>query len=129
MNNLSLTSAIELLKKKEISSYDLVKFYSGKITRYNKSLNVYLTLNDEIVEASRKIKEIPSSKKPLMGIPIAIKDIFLTKGLRTTASSKLLDGYIPQYSATVVKRLEEAGALILGKTNLDAWCHGSSTET
>lgn len=77
------------------------------------NLNIFLTLN-------------PIKGK---GIAIAIKDNFLTKGLRTTAASKLLGNYIPSYSATVVKRLEENGYWVYGKTNLDAWCHGSSTET
>lgn len=81
--------------------------------KLNKKLNVFLTLVD----------------KPKPGMPIAIKDNFLTKGIRTTAASKLLDDYIPQYSATVVKRLEQNGYSVVGKTNLDAWCHGSSTET
>ena len=76
-------------------------------------LNTFITLN----------------KKKGKGIPIAVKDNFLTKGLKTTAASKVLDNYVPQYSATVVRRLEENGYWIYGKTNLDAWCHGSSTET
>jgi aspartyl-tRNA(Asn)/glutamyl-tRNA(Gln) amidotransferase subunit A len=128
-NNLTLSEAIGLLKNKEISSYDLVKYYIDRISKFNKKLNIYLTLNDKSLENSKNIKETPNASKPLLGVPIAIKDIFLTKGLRTTASSKLLDSYMPQYSATVVKKLENAGAIVLGKTNLDAWCHGSSTET
>ncbi|MEK7550427.1 MAG: amidase family protein [Patescibacteria group bacterium] len=79
----------------------------------NKKLNIFLTLVD----------------KPKAGIPIAIKDNFLTKGIRTTAASKLLNSFIPQYSATVVNKLEANGYSVVGKTNLDAWCHGSSTET
>ena len=128
-NNLNLTEAIELLKNGEIKSYELVKNYLARIEKYNEKFNVYLTINDKALDKAKKIKEKPSSFKPLLGVPIAIKDIFLTKGLRTTASSKLLGNFIPQYSATVVERLESAGAIVLGKTNLDAWCHGSSTET
>ena len=79
----------------------------------SKDLNIFITMN-------------PNKGH---GIPIAVKDNFLTKGLRTTAASLVLGDYIPQYSATVVKKLEENGYWVLGKTNLDAWCHGSSTET
>jgi len=128
-NDLTLRSAIDLLKKGEITSADLVEKYLGSIDRDNKKLNAFLTVNEKALEKAKAINNRPNDEKPLLGVPIAIKDIFLTKGLRTTASSKLLDDYIPQYSATVVRLLEDAGAIILGKTNLDAWCHGSSTET
>src|SRR3989339_1123627 len=79
----------------------------------NKDLNIFVTLN-------------PTKGK---GIPIAVKDNYLTKGLRTTAASLVLGDFIPQYSATVVKKLEKNGYWVYGKTSLDAWCHGSSTET
>jgi len=128
-SDLTLKEVIDLLKKREISSVELVEKYLRAIRKLNKKLNAYLTVNDKAVNLAKSVKLPPNEKKPLLGIPIAIKDIFLTKDLRTTASSKLLDNYIPQYSATVVERLERAGAIILGKTNLDAWCHGSSTET
>src|SRR3990172_10712325 len=128
-NDLTLRSAIDLLKKGEITSADLVEKYLGSIDRDNKKLNAFLTVNEKALEKAKAINNRPNDEKPLLEVPIAIKDIFLTKGLRTTASSKLLDDYIPQYSATVVRLLEDAGAIVLGKTNLDAWCHGSSTET
>lgn len=128
-NNLTLKESIKLLSDGSITSEDLVKYYLDRIQKENGKLNVYLTVNEKALELARSIKEKPSVSKPLSGIPVAIKDIFLTKDFRTTASSKLLDGFLPPYSATVVKKLEAAGAIVLGKTNLDAWCHGSSTET
>lgn len=91
----------------------LMQYYKMIDHKLNEKINAFLTL----IESPEK------------GIPIAIKDNFLTKGLRTTAASKVLDDYIPQYSATVVKKLVENGFSVVGKTNLDAWCHGSSTET
>lgn len=88
--------------------------YTEKIKRFNKRLNCFLTVNEK-AGASDKV--------------IAIKDNFCTKGIRTTASSKVLDDFIPPYESTVTQRLLEAGYSILGKTNMDAWAHGSSTET
>jgi len=129
MNNLTIKNARKLFVDKKISSHDLVKYYLERIDKYDNKLNSYLTVNEKALEKSRNICKPPDKNKPLLGIPIAIKDIFLSKKLRTTAASKLLDDYVPMYSATVVERLENAGAIILGKTNLDAWCHGSSTET
>lgn len=128
-NDYTIKSARNLLTKGELSSYELTKYYLDKINKKNASLNAYLTINEKALDMAKKINVRKDIKKPLLGIPIAIKDIFLTKGLRTTAASKVLDDYIPQYSATVVTRLENSGAIVLGKTNLDAWCHGSSTET
>ncbi len=127
--DLTLAEIIRLLKTGETNSFELVEKYLERISSFNKKLNAYLTVNEKALDSAKKVKDRPNPKRPIAGVPIAIKDIFVTKGLRTTAASKILDKYIPQYSATVVNRLDEAGAIILGKTNLDAWCHGSSTET
>lgn len=131
LNRLTIKQAKEGLKKKEFSSEDLTKNCLEEIKRINPSLNAYLTVCEkEALEsaknADQKIKA--GNDSPLLGIPIALKDIFVTKGIRTTASSKVLENYIGQYDATIVSKLKDAGAVILGKTNCDAWAHGSSGE-
>src|SRR3989344_2635424 len=118
------------LKKKHFSSTHLVKACIDEI-KEKENLNAFITVCEKealkkATEADKKIKD--GVDLPLLGIPISVKDIYLTKGIRTTAASKVLDDYIPQYSATVVDKLEDAGAIIIGKTNCDAWAHGSSGE-
>ncbi len=123
LNQLTLTDAIKGLKEKKFSLAEIYDDINQRISE-TKEFNIYLTLNDQALDQAKKQKN-----KPLMGLPIAVKDNFLTKGLRTTAASKVLDNFIPPYESTVTKKLQEAGGVILGKTNLDAWAHGSSTET
>lgn len=131
LNKLTIKQSKEGLKKKEFSSEELTKSCIGEIERLNPVLNAYLTIcKDETTEAAKKADEKIKNGEdlPLLGIPIALKDLFLTKGIRTTASSKVLENYIGQYDATVVSKLKDAGAIILGKLNCDAWAHGSSGE-
>ena len=95
-------------------------------------LNAFVTVTAEsaLVEAQESVERY-ISKKPkniLDGIAVGIKDVFCTKGIRTTASSKMLDSFVPVYDATVIKKLKNAGAIIVGKNNCDAWAHGASTE-
>lgn len=123
-NELILTKALSLLDKKEISIEDIYKDTLRVIEEKNKELNVYLSLDKNVLDKAKK--EI---NKPLKGLPIAVKDNFLTIGLPTTASSKVLDGFMPPYESTVTKRIKEAGGVVIGKTNMDAWAHGSSTKT
>lgn len=111
---------------------ELVKHFQERIARYNPKYNIYLSLNDMALEEAAKIDEEIKEKgiaRPLLGIPMAIKDNFLTIGLETTASSNILRGYLPQYESTVTQKLLDAGAIFLGKTNMDSFAHGSSTET
>lgn len=131
LNELTIKKSLEGLRKKEFSALDLTKSCLDQVEKTNPALNAYLTVcKDEAIVSAKladeKIKKGESS--PLLGIPIALKDIYLTKNIRTTASSKVLDNYIPQYDATVVEKLKDAGAVILGKLNCDAWAHGSSGE-
>ena len=121
--------------EKDFSSVELVDTYLERIEK-NKDLNAYITVCDEA--AYKKAKEVDQlvksgeenliEKFPLLGVTVGHKDLFLTKGIRTTAGSKVLESYIPPYSATVVERMEKAGAVVLGKTNCDAWAHGASGE-
>lgn len=120
------------LESKKFSAVELVDSYLAQIKKYNIEYNIFLTVTEEAAYA--KAKEVDkslsqlSTLKSLFGVCTAYKDIYLTKGVRTTAASKVLESYIPPYSATVVKRLEEAGTIMLGKVNCDAWAHGSSGE-
>lgn len=122
LNKLTLKEALDKIDKKEVSAEEITQDVIRAIEDNNPKLNAYLTLNEN--QAGPE-----TTKLPLKGLPIAIKDNFCTKNLRTTASSTVLDDFIPQYESTVTKKLLTAGGHIVGKTNLDAWAHGSSTET
>ncbi|MFZ5845048.1 MAG: amidase family protein [Patescibacteria group bacterium] len=124
LNTLTLNQAITRLRRKEISLDELYKDIHEAIAQNNAKFNIYLALDHEA-----KIKAQEAINKPLAGVPIAVKDNFLTAGLETTASAKVLAGFKPPYESTVTDRLKEAGGVIVGKTNMDAWAHGSSTET
>lgn len=134
LNQLTLIEARNGLAKKQFSSVELTTSCLTRLKTTDKSLHAFLTLNEHVLteaQAADKLLEKPESfkKYPLLGIPYALKDNFLTRNLTTTAASKVLSNFMPPYNATVVQKLQDAGALILGKTNMDAWAHGSSTET
>jgi len=124
LNTLTLKKAINLLKKKEISHEDLYKDTYTAIEEKNTDLNVYLTLQDHAEKLAP-----PQLHTALAGVPIAVKDNFLTHGLRTTAASTVLDDFMPPYEASIVSAMKKNGGVVIGKTNMDAWAHGSSTET
>lgn len=133
---LTISETQEGLLAKKFSAVELVDAYLARIDKYNKELNAFITISDEVAyEQAKKTDKLLASegsqafeKYPLLGITVAHKDLFLTKGIRTTAGSKVLESYIPPYSATVVERLDKAGCITIGKTNCDAWAHGSSGE-
>lgn len=132
IKTLTIAQAKKDLKEKKYSSVDLTKAYLARIKKVDSKIKAFVTVTEEEAlknakEADKKIAE--GIELPLLGIPLSIKDNFSTYGIRTTASSKVLDTYIPPFDATVVTKLKNAGMVLLGKTNMDAWAHGSSTET
>ncbi len=124
LNKLTLKQALDKLNSKDITLKQIYQDVEQAITDLNPTLNIYLTQNDQALDQAEK-----RTNQALKGLPIAVKDNFCTKGIRTTASSKVLDNFKPVYESTVTQRLQDAGGVIVGKTNMDAWAHGSSTET
>lgn len=130
-DDLTIVTARKKILHKEFSVFELTNYYLNRIEKLNPELNAYITIcKKDALEQAEIIDKLAFSDKklPLLGIPIALKDMYMTKGIRTTAGSKVLDNNIPTYNATVVKRLQNAGAILIGKTNQDAWGHGSSGE-
>ena len=133
---LTITETQEGLKQKEFTAINLVDSYLERIKKYDKEFNSILTVTEEeAYDKAKKVDALISVKGeqafeefPLLGVAVIHKDLFLTKGVRTTAASKVLESYVPAYSATVVKKLDEAGCIMLGKANCDAWAHGCSGE-
>ena len=122
----------EALKLRKVSSVELTLAYLEKIGKNNKKLNTYITVCDELALTQAKMADqrlAKGEKNPLLGIPIAHKDIFCTKGIKTTCGSKMLETFVSPYNATVVSKLNKAGMVTLGKTNMDEFAMGSSNET
>lgn len=120
------------LKNKKISSKELTQLYLGRIKTHDKKFNSFITITEEyaLQQAVLADKKIADGKGgPLTGIPIAQKDIFCTQGIKTTCGSKMLDNFISPYNATSVAQLNDAGCVLLGKTNMDEFAMGSSNET
>ena len=120
------------LAAKKISARELTDEFYKRIEARNPELNAYLTLSNKRAYAqAQRVDEMVASGKPLpplAGVPMAIKDVISTRGVKTTCGSKILENYVPPYDATAVERLEKAGAVILGKTNCDEFAMGSSNE-
>lgn len=132
LSSLTIKKIVQGLKNKEFSCKEIVDGYLDSITQKNKTINAFITVLDkEAKEQARAIDKIIANNEellPLTGVPIAIKDNILVKDQRATAGSKILDNYIAPYDATVIKKLKKAGAIIIGKTNMDEFAMGASGE-
>ena len=128
---LSLEQAAQLLEKREISSVELTRALLDRIHATDGDIHAFITVTDDVAlaqAAAADARRARGEHGPLLGIPIGIKDIILTKGIRTTAGSKILGNFIAPYDATVTGKLLEAGAVCVGKLNCDEFAMGSSTE-
>lgn len=129
--NQSLLDVRDQVQSGKVKSTDVVGESLERINKYDKDINAFITMNDAAMKRAEEIDaRIKRGEKVgrLAGLPIAVKDMYCTKGLRTTAASKILENFVPQYSSTVVERLEREGAIIVGKTNCDEFAMGSSNE-
>jgi aspartyl-tRNA(Asn)/glutamyl-tRNA(Gln) amidotransferase subunit A len=132
MHNKTLAELSQSLRKKEISSEELTRLLLDRCNKFNQSLNCFISLTEDKALTLARDADVTikaNDAGPLTGIPIAHKDIFCTHGIRTSCGSKILDNFISPYDATVVKQLESAGMVMLGKTNMDEFAMGSSNET
>jgi aspartyl-tRNA(Asn)/glutamyl-tRNA(Gln) amidotransferase subunit A len=131
-NELTLAEAFQGLRNKEFSSEELTRDCLEQISKTDEKIKAFITVTPDLALAQAQAvdQKIGRGEKlsPLAGIPVAIKDLFCTTGVRTTAASKILENYVPPYDATAVKILREAGSVFLGKTNLDEFAMGGSTE-
>jgi len=132
MSAWTIQSVREAIAAKNVSARELAAEFYKRIEERNPVLNAFLTLcPDRASTQAQRIDGLVAAKKPLpplAGVPVAVKDVISTRGIRTTCGSKILENHIPAYDATAVERLEAAGAVILGKTNCDEFAMGSSNE-
>ena len=133
MHQQTIAALLEGLRKREFSSEELAQHFLGRIERLDGSLNSFITVTPELaLEQARHADQLRSSGKEvpaLCGIPIAHKDIFCTRGVKTSCGSKMLDNFIAPYNATIIERFQQSGAVMLGKTNMDEFAMGSSNES
>ena len=129
ITDLTLNEIVTNIKKKNISSTEVTKSFVERSEK-SKKLNVYITENfSSAIEQAKKFDENPNYELKLPGIPIAVKDLFCTDGIKTTAGSKILNNFIPTYESTVTQNIWDQGGILLGKLNCDEFAMGSSNET
>jgi aspartyl-tRNA(Asn)/glutamyl-tRNA(Gln) amidotransferase subunit A len=131
MHTKSVAGLIAGLQEKTFSSAELTRDYLDRIRELDGNYNSFITVDEDVAMAAAAAADArlaAGNAAPLTGIPLAHKDIFCTRGVRTSCGSKMLDNFIPPYDATVIQRFNEAGAVMLGKTNLDEFAMGSSNE-
>ena len=132
MHTLAVSALAEGLRRREFSSVELTRHFLDRIAAYDTDLNAFITVTGEaaLADAARADERRRAGEDgPLLGIPIAHKDIFCTRGVRTSCGSRMLDSFVAPYDATVVDRLRTSGAVMLGKTNMDEFAMGSSNQT
>lgn len=137
INELTILETVEGLKNSDFTSVEVTESCLDQIKKYDEKIKAFITVTKDIALKQAKAADALIKKegkkafeeKPLLGVPYACKDNFNTEEIETTAGSNILKGYIPPYESTVTKRLKDAGAVLLGKTNMDAFAHGASTET
>lgn len=128
---LTISETRKGLKNKDFTSYELMEHYINRINSYS-ALNAFVTLDvDKALDSAKKADEriANGEELPLLGVPIAVKDLFCTKGIRTTACSKILSEFVPEYESTVTQNLLNNGAVFIGKTNMDEFAMGSANIT
>jgi aspartyl-tRNA(Asn)/glutamyl-tRNA(Gln) amidotransferase subunit A len=132
-NNLTIKKAADGLERGDFSSLELTEYYLDRIKKIDKEINSFITVTKDraidLAKASDKRRSTGETLSVLDGIPYGLKDVFCTKGIKTTAASRILNDFIPPFNSTVYNDLEEKGAILLGKTNTDEFTMGSSTET
>jgi aspartyl-tRNA(Asn)/glutamyl-tRNA(Gln) amidotransferase subunit A len=127
----TMTETLAALESRQISCVELATYYLERINRYNHSLKAFITVAEDVVERAREIDNRRLQGKPvgpLAGILIGVKDLFDTAGLKTTYGGRHYADHVPDQTATAVRRLEQAGAIVIGKTNLHEYAYGTTTE-